>query len=189
MNLEWYLKNTNLAGKRIRHVLFVCKGNTCRSPAAEYEFKQLTHWWESLKSSSRGTLKDAEDLPVASEMQKVIGNRMASFLTSHRSRLVSSGDVKKADLVLAVDTQTRNHLKGMFPAAIKKIFTVKEFTQRGGGDLNITNPWFPPEKRPKPGTRQYHDYIQGYAATIESIRAEVRRVVDILYALNEAAKK
>jgi protein arginine phosphatase len=188
MDLEWYAKNTGLKGKRIKHVLFVCMGNTCRSPACEFEFKQLTHWWESLRSASRGTLQAAEDLPMAEEMQKAIGDKLASFLTSHRAHMISSGDVDGSDLVLAVDLSTRDRLRAMFPAAAKKIFTLKEFTHEAKADPNIANPWLPPEKRPKPGTVAYHNYMQGYAKTIESIRIEVRKLVDILYQLNAAAK-
>ncbi|HLF55176.1 MAG TPA: hypothetical protein VI612_05670 [Candidatus Nanoarchaeia archaeon] len=201
-SLEWYQKTS-----KIELVLFICSGNTCRSPSAEYFFNKTTGWWGA-KAFSRGTQVDAilaalrsrginiQSLMIEDEVKKVIGDKTATFLSKHEATQVASGDLKGADLVLTMETSIRDQLRKDYPKYAYKIFTLKGFidqTDDGSANLNIGNPFLPPAVRKKegitPGKVKYYEYIQNYMRILDLIKVYVRRLVEILYLIAEEKKK
>jgi protein-tyrosine-phosphatase len=89
------------------HILFVCTGNTCRSPMAEellrraLESRGLTG---QVTVTSAGT--GAWDGAPASEGAYLVGLEQGVDLSGHRARLLSRELVKSADLVLVM---SRHH--------------------------------------------------------------------------------
>jgi protein-tyrosine-phosphatase len=84
------------------NVLFVCTGNTCRSPMAEAVARAELErrGWKHVHVASAGT--SAEDgVPAAAEACAVVG-RHGLRLESHRSRLLTPDLVDWADLILAM---------------------------------------------------------------------------------------
>ncbi len=93
------------------NILFVCKGNICRSPMAEGLMKKLYD-----KNSFAGLIEsagtenwnvgygaDPRAVKVAKEHGVDIGN--------HRARQVSEADLLRFDLILAMDRQNLARLK------------------------------------------------------------------------------
>jgi protein-tyrosine-phosphatase len=84
------------------NVLFVCTGNTCRSPMAEAVARAELErrGWKHVEVASAGT--SAEDgEPAAAEAGAVV-ERHGLRLESHRSRLLTPELVDWADLILAM---------------------------------------------------------------------------------------
>ncbi len=205
MNSDWYesldwFKKT----QKIKKVLFVCSGNTCRSPAAQYYFKEQTHWWDGLSSFSRGTEVNAllaslrargidiKSLMVEPESKKVMGYDEASFLSKHEAQQISAEDVAKADIVLTMEKKVRDLLRGEYPESSYKIFTLKGFVEANddtSASLDIGNPFLPPPIRKKDGIdagkKKYYLYLKNYAEIFVLIKTYVRRLVEILYILKE----
>lgn len=196
-SLEWFSQT-----KKVKRVLFVCSGNSCRSPAAVYYFNKFTHWWSGVSSFSRGTEVnkilqtlqargiDIKKLMIEPESKKVIGDRESKFLSEHVATQVSAKDVLKADLVLTMEKAIRNELRAAYPDAAHKIFTLKGFvdkTDDSSSSLDIGNPFIPPAIRKKEGITEgkigYYRYIQNYAKIFAEIELYVRKVVEIIYLL------
>ncbi|GFO63697.1 protein-tyrosine-phosphatase [Geomonas paludis] len=97
-------------------VLFVCKGNICRSAfAAGY----LKNFDTSLKVESRGLQVDREVRSPNTAISAAI--RHGVDLTGHYSRPVTAHDVNGADLILAMEYSQYHNLREMFPSSKDKI--------------------------------------------------------------------
>ncbi|MFW6256560.1 MAG: ribose 5-phosphate isomerase B [Bacillota bacterium] len=119
-------------------VLFVCTGNTCRSPMAEKLFQKYKKEfglsdWQALSAGlnvipgSRGSDKMLQ--VMAEKDIKVNG---------HQAQSISPGLVEQADLVLTMTEYHKDVLCQRFSRGKEKIYTLQGFI--GHGELNITDP-------------------------------------------------
>lgn len=92
------------------NLLFVCTGNTCRSPLAEAIARRHLgeRGWKHVRVGSAG-LAAAEGAAATPEAVTVAGRRGVD-LASHRSRILTPALVAWADLVLAMGP---SHLAGV----------------------------------------------------------------------------
>ncbi|MFT3990223.1 MAG: low molecular weight protein arginine phosphatase [Luteolibacter sp.] len=121
-----------------KHVLFVCTGNTCRSPMAEGLFrKAIAHRGDYAVSSagvaaSRGT-------PASKETLAILKKRDAP-LDSFKSRLVNREILEKATHIFAM---TQGHLQALedhFPEFSGKYYLVCEFAEIPGQGIGVDVP-------------------------------------------------
>lgn len=111
-------------------LLFVCTGNTCRSPMAEFLFKNLAGDLEDLEVLSAG-VSTVEGLPASEHALSVMREKGIS-LDNHRTRPVSREIIEKADLVLTMTTRHKEILISRFPEFRNKVFTLKEYAGEEG---------------------------------------------------------
>ena len=113
-------------------IIFVCSGNTSRSPMAEGIFKKMT---SDIEVSSPGfsTYSGENASQYAILACKKHGIDLSDFKTTN----ISDVDFNEADLVLTATVAGRDKLKNLYPDI--NAFTIKEY---GGGydDLNIKDP-------------------------------------------------
>ncbi|WP_181373571.1 low molecular weight phosphatase family protein [Microbacterium sp. HMWF026] len=107
-------------------ILFVCTGNICRSPIAE---QLLSRRFEGTKIQvdSAGTRARAGVgmTPEAIQFAGDVGVPVASSKL-HRSSLISTARLVTADLALAMTREHRRQLVEMEPAAVRRVFTLRE---------------------------------------------------------------
>ncbi len=90
----------------MKHVLFVCTGNTCRSPMSEALLRRKLEerGLSGIQVASAGT--GAWDGAPASEGAYLVALEHGLDLSAHRARLLTRETVQLADLVL---TMARHH--------------------------------------------------------------------------------
>lgn len=106
----------------MQRILFVCTGNTCRSPMAEaiLKNKQL----DGIEVKSAGIYAAGGD-EASSHAQKVLESKKISH--NHRSSPLTGEAVEWADLILTMTASHKWAIAQAYPRAIEKTFTLKEF--------------------------------------------------------------
>lgn len=208
LQLNWYESIPYLKLKpKIRKVLFVCGGNTGRSPSAEYFFNKKISWWDGMRAFSRGIkVKEVADAWKAGgmnikffmeeEVRKVIGDKTSIFLSKHEAIQLGEGDLKRADIIFAMTKRIRDSLHANYPNYKEKIFTLVGFIDRTEFDnsafLDFPDAYlFPPQRKKANitiGNKQYLNYIKKYVITIEKIKDYTINLIQILYLLKEENK-
>lgn len=113
----------------IRRILFVCSGNTCRSPMAEVLLRNKlaghsAEWAKDTVVASAGV--SAFLGGPASENAIAAMKNQHLDLSEHQSKLLEASDIINADLVI---TMTRTHKKAVLalvPQALSKVYTLAE---------------------------------------------------------------
>lgn len=115
---------------KIRRVLVVCSGNTCRSPMAA---ALLKHLWQKarpgwdLEVQSAGTGAFPGDR--AAEHAVTVMQERGLDLSAHRSQVVPDG--KQFDLVLTMTRSHRDAILAYRPTLAGRVFTLGEYAGTG----------------------------------------------------------
>lgn len=118
----------------VKRLLFICTGNTCRSPMAQAILVSiLGHNNSNIIIESAG-LFATNGMPATPEAIAVMED-FGIDLSGHRSRQVTGEMVQQADLVLTMTGTQRDWLVDMYPQAEGKTFTISEYLGEEG-DLN-----------------------------------------------------
>lgn len=122
------------------NLLFVCTGNTCRSPMAEAVARSelVRRGWSHVRVGSAGISAHPGD--AASEHALRVAERRGLALGQHRSRSLSPELVDWADLVLGMSPshlQVIARLGGAEKAALLGEFAAGE----GGGGATVPDPF------------------------------------------------
>lgn len=147
-------------------VLFVCDGNICRSPmAAEYlKVRAANEGLEHLVVDSAGLL-GIKGAPAAAHAVSVLRDAGCD-LTGHRSRGVTSSDLRTADVVLAMTLTQLEALAWRFPPGPERRLLLRAF-ERGpdprGGAPELDDPVTGP--------------MEGFRSAFEIIRSCVDHLV------------
>lgn len=127
-------------------VLFICHGNICRSPMAEFMFKDMV---AKLGLEDRFVIESAATSDE--ECWNGIGNPVyppaKAELRKHgigcegkRARKITEDDYEEYDYLIGMeDMNIRNMLRVWGEDSDKKVYKLLDFTKRGG---NISDPWY-----------------------------------------------
>jgi protein-tyrosine-phosphatase len=148
-------------------VLFVCAGNTCRSPLAEQIFNAKA---KALGLPARALSAGFEVVAGSAMNPKAVDalTGLGCNPTVHGSTLVSSEAVEKADVVLTFTQNQKNDLGDRFPDSREKFFTISEYA-------NLSEPG-KSEDVPDP----YGKSEEIYKETSETIESLVKVIVSSL---------
>lgn len=117
-------------------VLFICSGNTCRSPMAEYIGNKLAKERNvNMEFQSAGLHAMFGD--GASENSIKALNHMGVDLRTHRSRRINPEMIMDFDYIIPMTKSLKLELNIYFPNLEDKIKYVGEFTQKG----DISDPY------------------------------------------------
>ena len=115
-------------------ILFVCTGNTCRSPMAAAYFKDLCEKGKrhGVHVDSAGTHAGTGAL-VPPEARKIMA-RYGIDLSGHRSKPLDKQMLQKADLIVAMTSSHRLSIGAVDSHALAKTRLLLEFND-GQGDV------------------------------------------------------
>jgi protein-tyrosine-phosphatase len=116
-------------------VMFVCTGNICRSPMAEYMFRnQIKNSHPAWQVCSAGVMA-GRGAPASRFGVKAL-RELAIEMKPHRSQPVTDELVEKSNLIVVMAAGHRDVLLERYPAADNKIRLLKSFDPASdGGDV------------------------------------------------------
>jgi len=117
--------------KNARNVLFVCKGNICRSPFAEQYARMKLKQLERIDSCGyfpKSNRPSPENGVLAAQAFDV-------DLSSHRSAEISSGAVEQADVIFVFDFENYHTVQKQFPQAKAKTFLLSSVQESSSPEI------------------------------------------------------
>ena len=121
-------------------ILFICHGNICRSPMAEYVFKDITQKYsESFYVESKATSREEIGNDIYPPAKKKLKEKGIAFST-HSSRQVTVEDYEFYDYLIVMEDYNIPRLMNIIKSdPEKKVYKLLDFTAHGG---DVEDPWF-----------------------------------------------
>ncbi len=113
-----------------KSILFICHGNICRSPMAEYIFKYLTNNKYHISSRATSTEEIGNDLYY--ETKKILDKYHIPY-NKHTSNQITLDDYNNYDLIIYFDDYNLTNLRKLLPN-INKVIKLS--------DKDIEDPWY-----------------------------------------------
>ncbi len=154
-------------------VLFVCLGNICRSPMAEFVFKDMVKkagFEKQFYIASAATSSEAAGCDIHSGTKRKLAEQGIPY-ESRKAVKITLADYAKYDYIIVMEQKNLRDIKKTIPFDTKnKIHCLLDFC--GGGD--IADPWYTGNF-----DLTYNDIVRGCKAFLQ----ELERKNEIISAL------
>ena len=118
------------------NILFVCSGNSCRTPMAEGLMKSKI----SVRFKSAVQVRSAGTLGIngnpATDFAIITAGKLGANITRHRSQGVTEKLVKESDLILAMASEHKDFLDKHYPGIRENVFLLRAFASDPKGKVN-----------------------------------------------------
>lgn len=150
-----------------KNILFICHGNICRSPVAEFVFKKMVN---------DAGLQDAFNIESAATSREEIGNDIYppakrsmdahGILYERRAaRQITTADYDKFDYIVVMDERNISNAKKIVGEDSKA--KISKLLGWAGINRDIADPWYTGDFE-----QSYSDIVQGCEALLEKLKNE-----------------
>ena len=151
--------------EKINRIIFVCTGNTCRSPMAEYLLRELIQNSEELDQENWEIISagiSAVKGVKANEKTEEVMSELNIDTSGHLTRGIDDIDLNKSDIILTMSRKHSRFLILEHPDLADNIFTLKEFAENENGK-DIEDP--------------FGLSLKFYRSTRDEIKAELKNIL------------
>ncbi len=144
-------------------ILFVCHGNICRSPMAEYVMRDMCakRGITDVVTASAATSTEELGNPVHYGTTSVL-RRLGIDCSAKRARQITLRDYAEYDLIIGMDAANIRNMTRYWGDKEHKIHKLLDFAGRTGED--VADPWYTSNFE-----RTYLDVKEGCEGLIEAI--------------------
>jgi protein-tyrosine-phosphatase len=165
--------------KNVKSMLFVCLGNTCRSPAAEGFAKKFARdafppdEFVQLRIESAGLSHSF--LGAQPQSIQYLRQTEGEDISHHESRVITEAMIREFDLIITMETYMKDELEAQFSGVVglaAKIVTLKEVCQDElqPTGLDIEDPYLMPDYVYYPILEEIRVYTKCLVTTWASAR-------------------
>lgn len=122
----------------MKTVLFVCTGNTCRSPMAVGLVKNAISKNKSVKIISAGVIA-SKGLPASPNAIKVMAEEDID-ISDHQTQTLTKELVEQSDIVFVMTQWHKLEVIGLLEKPGKEVYLIKEFSSNEKDDIDIPDP-------------------------------------------------
>lgn len=144
-------------------ILFVCHGNICRSPMAEYIMRDMLEkrGITEIEVSSAATSTEELGNRVHRGTAAIL-SRLGIDCSAKRARQITASDYDEYDILIGMDSENIRNMTRYWGDKKYKICRLLDFTERRGED--ISDPWYTGDFE-----RTYRDIKQGCEGLLERL--------------------
>ncbi len=143
-------------------ILFVCHGNICRSPMAEYVMRDILkkHGVEGVICASAATSTEELGNPVHRGTRSIL-NRLGIDCSDKQARQIVRDDYSDYDLLIGMDSDNIRNMLRFWQDPDHKIFKLLDYSERHG---DVADPWYSGDFE-----RTYLDIKEGCEGILKAI--------------------
>ncbi len=157
-------------------ILFVCHGNICRSPMAEFILKHITtqiHQSANFFISSAATSTEEIGNPVHHGTRKVL-HRLGISTDGKYAVQLKKSDYQQYDYIIGMDSMNIKNIKRILGCREqdKKIYQLLEFA---GEHRDVADPWYTGDFE-----TTYRDVVKGCIGLLEYLGIDCEEIKDMI---------
>lgn len=150
----------------MKSVLFVCHGNICRSPMAEYIFRDMVKkaGLEDVRMDSAAVSCEEEGNDIYPPAKRTLQAHGIPF-SRHRAHRISDAEASEYDVIVIMDSSNRRLLSHIIsPLNMAKVHKMMEYA---GRNSDVSDPWYTGDFE-----RTYMDIAEGCKGLLASLMGD-----------------